>query len=129
MSQDQAKKFLEQLNEDKELQQKYQACFSAEGESTQATVEGVIAKVVKVAKENGFEFSETEAMTIYSDSEKEEELSEEDLEQVAGGKRSVEDDKYNTNGLTLHSRDDRKQKGHMKEPGGWNPNLSGFRGF
>jgi len=87
MSQDQAKKFLEQVNEDKELQKKYKVCFSVEGESGQPSVEEVIAKVVKMAKEDGFEFSEAEARSLYADSllEEEAELSDADLEDIAGG--------------------------------------------
>jgi hypothetical protein len=88
MSQDQAKKFLEQLNEDKELQQKVIACFSIDDRgSDEEKLTQALAKVVEVANAKGYEVTEAEALAYWEGGSEpaEGELNEEELEAVAGG--------------------------------------------
>jgi predicted ribosomally synthesized peptide with nif11-like leader len=79
MSQDSVQKFIQAVNDSNELQTKCKGALDGAADPS-----GFVA----LAKENGFEFTESDALSFFGDvlgAEQPGELSDEDLANVAGG--------------------------------------------
>ena len=85
MAKENVKKFLEELSTNKELQEKFLAAqkgYEVEGKSEEEIFEDI---VLPIAKEAGFEFTDSEYRAIQRDVVAEKGISEEELENVSGG--------------------------------------------
>ena len=85
MAKENVKKFLEELSTNKELQEKFMAAqkgYEAEGKGEEEIFEDI---VLPIAKEAGFEFTDSEYRAIQRDVMAEKGISEEELENVSGG--------------------------------------------
>ena len=85
MAKENVKKFLEELSTNKELQEKFMAAqkgYEAEGKGEEEIFEDI---VLPIAKEAGFEFTDSEYRAIQRDVMAEKGMSEEELENVSGG--------------------------------------------
>ena len=85
MAKENVKKFLEELSTNKELQEKFMAAqkgYEVEGKSEEDIFSDI---VLPIAKEAGFEFTDSEYRAIQRDVMAEKGMSEEELENVSGG--------------------------------------------
>lgn len=85
MSTDQAQSFIEELEKDESLQNEMKS-FIQRGNDSELDAEEILQKIINFASDHGYEFTaEDYKNAVGNRQEQESELSDADLEQVAGG--------------------------------------------